>query len=293
MSFFRLQIGNKLVVLGPVASSTSDFQIVRHQMLPSASRNNFVRQNDRPQPVQQQNIARVPLNNNQPSVSRNIIGEIGNRRLANERARNIRLGHSNDTSNDSNRSSSGSEDEAANRLQKNLQMRSRRFERDDLNMPRRFSDSSSPVPDRIAMAAFSVNQDSPSPSTSPRERRLQSIRRMEEKMLAMRQQHQPPEQHDEQAQPSKRIKRNCIGMFICDIENVLLANDPFIEWIEHKNYGLINNAPERLILSSLVTGKGELIMFGGLRKESLSKSSDTTMQVSNAMHFLHVPREII
>lgn len=265
-------------------------------MLPSTSRNNLVGQNDRPPPpaaIHQQNIPRVPLNNNQPSVSRNIIGEIGNRRLADERARNMRLGHANDASNDSNRSSSGSEDEAVNRLQKNLQMRSRRFERDDLNMPRRFSDSSPPVPDRIAMAAFSVNQDSPSTSTSPRERRLQSIRRMEEKMQAMRQQHQPPEQIDEQPQPTKRIKRNCIGMFICDIENVLQANEPFIEWIEHKNFGLINNAPERLILSSLVTGNGELIMFGGLRKESLSKSSDTTMQVSNAMHFLHVPQEII
>lgn len=291
-----IQVGNKIVVLGPVASASSDFQIIRHQMLPSASRNAFVRPNNQAPaaPAQQLNIPRVPLNNNQPSVSRNIIGEIGSRRSADERTRNMRLGNPSDGRGDSNRSSSsGSEDEAVNRLQKNLQLRSRRFDRDDLSLPRRFADSSPPMSDRIAMAAFNVNQESPSTSTSPRERRLQSIRRMEEKMQAMRQQHQPPEQVDEQPQPSKRIKRNCIGMFICDIENVLQASEPSIEWVEHKNFGLISDAPERLILSSLVTGNGELVMFGGLRKESLSKSSDTTMQVSNAMHFLHVPREII
>lgn len=181
--------------------------------------------------------------------------------------------------------SNNAEEDAVNRLQRNLQLRSRRQDKEDFNLPRRFGLQ---LPDRLSMAAFNVSQESASNM-----RRLQCLRRAEEKYQARRQQHQPPEHVDEQPAPTKRIKRNCIGMFICDIANVLLSNAPFLEWHEHKNFGHINNAPERLILSSLVTGHGELIMFGGLRKESLSKTSDTTMQVSNAMHFLRVPREII
>lgn len=182
-----------------------------------------------------------------------------------------------------------------NRLQRNLHLRSRRHENDMLNMPKRFSESSVPSYDHIAMAAFNdVHQESPSTSmASPRERRLQSLRRMEERIQAMRKVNNIPETVDDQPTPQKRIKRNCIGLFVCDISNILRAENPYIEWVEHKNFGHIANAPERLILSSLVAGNGELIMFGGLRKESLSKSSDATMQVSNAMHFLSLEKEII
>lgn len=268
--------------------------MVRHQMLPSTNRNNFPRIN---QPIAQQhpNIRRVALNNNNipASISRNIIGENGNRRTVDERNRNVRPINANDQDPMRQSAANNAEDNAINRLQRNLQLRSRRHENEDMVLPKRFGEPSTPSHDRIAMAAFNVSEEVPSNSTSPRERRLQSLRRMEEKIQAMRQMHQPPEQADEFSAPNKRIKRNCIGMFICDIANVLQTDDPFLEWIEHKNFGHISNAPERLILSSLVTGNGELIMFGGLRKESLSKSTDTTMQVSNAMHFLRVPREII
>lgn len=187
------------------------------------------------------------------------------------------------------------DDDVQNRLQRNLNLRSRRHDNDLFNMPKRFNESSQPSHSRIAMAAFNDStSDGPSTSTvSPRERRLQSLRRMEEKIQAIRQINSNPDPIDDQPVPQKRIKRNCIGLFVCDISNILLDENPYIDWIEHKNFGHISNAPERLILSSLVAGNGELIMFGGLRKESLSKSSDATMQVSNAMHFLQVPREII
>lgn len=285
-------MGSKLVVLGPVASASSDFQIVRHQMLPNANRNNFMRTNDIDQPAAQQplaNIPRAPLNNQQPSGSRNNFAEIGgNRRATDERNRaNNSVGAMAESPEPSNRSNNA-EDDAVNRLQRNLQLRSRRQDNDDFNLPRRFGESALQMPDRMAMAAFNVSQE---PASNLR--RLQCLRRAEEKYQARRQQHQPPEHIDEQPAPTKRIKRNCIGMFICDIANVLQPIEPFLEWHEHKNFGHIHNAPERLILSSLVTGHGELIMFGGLRKESLSKTSDSTMQVSNAMHFLRVPREII
>lgn len=266
------------MILGPVASSPTDFQMIRHQVLPS-NRNHFERinVNQQPQPGQAQpaNVNRIA-----PQPNRNLFGESSRRRddlnrIAENRPNN--------------------DDDVQNRLQRNLQMRARRHDNDNFNLPKRFNESAIPY-DRVTMAAFNVNnENSTNSTTSPRERRLQSLRRMEEKIQAMRQINPAAPEHDrdDQAVPQKRIKRNCIGLFVCDISNILQTDDPFIEWIEHKNFGHISNAPERLILSSLVAGNGELIMFGGLRKESLSISSDTTIQVSNAIHFLKVPKEII
>lgn len=196
------------------------------------------------------------------------------------------------------------DDDVQNRLQRNLHLRSRRHVDSDMlaNMPKRFNDPLQSHERIATMAAFNDgNTDGPSTSkvVSPRERRLQSLRRMEEKMQQIRKVNAPINEPSsmpieiDQVAPQKRIKRNCIGLFVCDISNILLAEHPYIEWIEHKNFGHIANAPDRLILSSLCAGNGELIMFGGLRKESLNRSPDTVMQVSNAMHFLQVPKEII
>lgn len=282
-------------MLGPVASALTDFQMIRHQVLPS-NRNNMRPNANPPIPPNQNNLRSPQLPN-----ARNLFGEPSNRRAEESnrpRTNNSRLNlQSIDEQQQPqlNANNNNNDDDVQNRLQRNLHLRSRRPEPDMFNMPKRFNESSLPSHDRIAMAAFNdSNADGPSTSnmTSPRERRLQSLRRMEEKMQAIRQVN-APDPIDDQPAPQKRIKRNCIGLFVCDISNILLAENPFIEWVEHKNFGHISNAPERLILSSLVAGNGELIMFGGLRKESLSKSSDTTMQVSNAMHFLTVPKEII
>lgn len=277
-------------MLGPVASALTDFQMIRHQVLPS-NRNNLRLNADPPvaQPPPNQNNLRSP----QLVNARNLYGEPSHRRPEQAiRPRNNVRPHANNE-----QPLANNDDEVQNRLQRNLHLRSRRHETDMFNMPKRFNESSAFSHDRISMAAFNdFNHDnSPSNIMSPRERRLQSLRRMEEKMQAMRQVNVNPDaqQIDDQPAPQKRIKRNCIGLFICDISNILLGDNPYIEWIEHKNCGHISNAPERLILSSLVAGNGELIMFGGLRKESLSKSADATMQVSNAMHFLQVPKEII
>lgn len=267
--------------------------MIRHQVLPS-NRNTHLRFNNNQQvaPNQHnQNNLRSP----QLANIRNLIGEPSNRRP--EYASRMRMNVNNEVQNINNEDQliQQNGDDVQNRLQRNLHLRSRRHENDTFNMPKRFNESSIPSHDHIAMAAFNdVNQETASTSVaSPRERRLQSLRRMEERIQAIRKVNQTPETGDDQSSLQKRIKRNCIGLFVCDISNILHTEYPYIEWIEHKNFGHIANAPERLILSSLVAGNGELIMFGGLRKESLSKSSDATMQVSNAMHFLQVPKEII
>lgn len=260
--------------------------MIRHQVLPS-NRNAHLRVNANQQiPPNQPN--QINLRSPQLPNIRNPYGEPSNRRQ--DEGNRLRI-NARQNPHDAPQMNLNNDDDVQNRLQRNLHLRSRRHDSDMLNMPKRFNESPVPSHDRIAMAAFNDSGQDQSPSTS--ERRLQSLRRMEEKIQAKRQVNAVPEPVDDQPAPQKRIKRNCIGLFVCDISNIFLAENPFIEWIEHRNFGHITNAPERLILSSLVAGNGELIMFGGLRKESLSKSSDTVMQVSNAMHCLQVPKEII
>lgn len=286
--------------------------MIRHQVLPSIP-NNVVRINEnqpfaaiaQPYPANNQRLQpshnRLPTNepNNQPNVHEANRPRPNQSPLNQPQSSQQSSQQSNQQPNQPSSSASAAEqpsrsndDDAQNRLQRNLQLRSRRTEVDDFNLPKRFSDSA--APSNLPMAAFNVNHEIPSTSaTSPRERRLQSLRRMEEKIQAMRQVNAPNDPAaDDQPAPQKRIKRNCIGLFVCDISNIL-SNDPYIEWVEHKNSGHITNAPERLILSTLVAGNGELLMFGGMRKESLSKFTDKAMLVSSTMHFLRAPKDVI
>lgn len=249
--------------------------------MPCSANRNIARQNA-PQEHDPVNLPRINNRNNDANPNPNQIMEEANRRLREERNRpinreNIEGGPA--SGNLNRRNNQGDEDEAVSRLKRNLQLKSR--EEEDHYLPKRFDE---PTQDRLGMAAFSVNANPVSPP--PHERRLESLRRMEEKIRAMR---RAREQED--VPSPKRIKRNCIGLFVCDISK-LLDSEPTLAWIEYKHFGVIQGAPERLILSSLVAGNGELIMFGGLRKESLSNSS-STMQVSNALHFLTFPRGVI
>lgn len=251
-------------------------------MMPSTSRNNLLRNDNQ----LQGNSPPPPL----PNVHNNVPRQLPSANNVGVQAMDRNVSNNGPQQNIANRERSNNiEEDAAHRLQRNLQLRCRRSDNEEYNLPKRFQDALPPIQDRIPMAAFNVQQE-PNPSTvSPRERRLESLRRMEEKMQAMRRVVQP--QIEDTVAPPKRIKRNCIGMFICDISEVLHGYDPTLEWVEYTNYGIIHDAPDRLILSSLVTGNGELIMFGGLRKEPNPTSN--TMQVSNSLHFLRAPREII
>lgn len=137
------------------------------------------------------------------------------------------------------------------------------------------------------MAAFNVQIHPRNVSKDHTER----IRRMEEKMLAIRNSRRNALVEQKIKEPSpKRVKRNVISLFVCDFSAVLTDEDPSIQWIEYKNYGIIPGAPERLILSTMVAGHGELILFGGVHKETLS---EITHHVSNSVHFLSAPRNIV
>ncbi|XP_073814212.1 F-box protein 42 [Musca autumnalis] len=177
----------------------------------------------------------------------------------------------------------GLDQEAANRLQRNLALRCR--ENEPL-LPKRFDEL---YEDQFRMAAFNVQNRPRSLSKDHNER----IRRMEEKMNALRNSRRSAmvEQKIIKEPSPKRAKRNVLSLFVCDLTNALAeTSEPYIEWLEYKNYGVIPGAPERLILSTMVPGHGELILFGGVHKETLS---EITHQVSNTVHFLSAPRDIV
>lgn len=245
--------------------------MVRHQM-PSAS--NLARQPVRNEPT----VQNIPPNNpnpqQPPAPSRLQIMEQANRRL---QERQLINKNRNGEDQQANQNVPGSlrNDDAASRRQRNLQLRSRE---ENHFLPQRFDE---PLEERLGMAAFSV----PEQQGQGSQRRMEHLLRMEEKLLMRR----PEPQPDCTISP-KRIKRNCIGVYLAEISQVM-ANEPVLDWIEYKNYGMISGAPERLICSSLVCGNGELIMFGGLRKQSVENEAE--IEVSNAVHFLTFPRQII
>ncbi|EDW60221.1 F-box only protein 42 [Drosophila virilis] len=177
--------------------------------------------------------------------------------------------------------------DAAQRLQRNLALRCR--DNEPL-LPKRFDEH---YEDPFRMAAFNVPGRSRSASRDHSER----IRRMEEKMNAIRNSRRSAPAHVEpqtlRAPSPKRVRCNVQSLFVCDISSLLQRDansEPGLDWVEYKNFGVLSGAPDRLILSSLIAGNGELILFGGVHKETLT---DITHHVSNSIHFLSVPRDII
>ncbi|XP_016968043.1 F-box only protein 42 [Drosophila biarmipes] len=176
--------------------------------------------------------------------------------------------------------------DAAQRLQRNLALRCRDNEP---RLPKRFDEL---YEDPFRMAAFNVPTRSRSASRDHNER----IRRMEEKMNAIRNSRRSaPAAAQVEPQPlrapsPKRLRCNVQSLFVCDISSILDSSEPALDWMEYKNFGVLKGAPDRLILSSLIAGNGELILFGGVHKETLT---DITHHVSNSIHFLSVPRDII
>ncbi|XP_053680619.1 F-box only protein 42 [Anopheles nili] len=208
---------------------------------------------------------------------------------------------------------------------------------EDDNLPKRFNQQLLEQ-NHMGMAAFSVDSLSNPSSASFRERQLERLRKMEEKIAAMRrakeldqqQQHQqeqqrqqnpqrvngrqddPPQNESKEYGPGnretnkdksvnksdpfdpitpKRIKRNGMAIYVCDVSNILPCSgaEPYIEWQESKNGGLLAGAPGLYTFFTMVNGTGELIVFGGLTKNYESES----LSVTNAVHFLTVPTTVV
>ncbi|KAJ9583375.1 hypothetical protein L9F63_022282 [Diploptera punctata] len=194
-----------------------------------------------------------------------------------------------------------------------------------------FNEPENAGPSGLGMAAFR----DPSPvfkpnATKNRQRQLESLRRMEERIRNLSRNGSgssaSPEannnvniktngstsnnlQHSSRSgtasnsspcsSPAKTsTTKNAMTMFVLDISHVL-SNDCYVEWLPVKSNNIFNGEPKEKILYTLIAGKGELIMFGGIQKDATSitpqaqLSSDVPNTVSNSLHFITAPKGII
>lgn len=86
-------------------------------------------------------------------------------------------------------------------------------------------------------------------------------------------------------------KTHYLGIYVLDISQ-LLKDKPVATWMPPKN---VKSGPEETILYTLVEGKSELIMFGGIQKEanSLGYALNLSSQISNSLHFITAPNYVI
>lgn len=198
-------------------------------------------------------------------------------------------------------------------------------DRGRINLPKplitsSYSDPENGRPSSLGMAAFR----DPSPSSlksnasKNRQRQLESLRRMEERIRSLSRTgtgsssgstaatsnvpaaYNPNANTVPSVSPSKSLAtaRNVMTMFVLDITHVL-SDDCYTEWLPQKTSKSLNGEPEEKILYTLIAGKGELIMFGGIQKDATSitsqaqLSSSVTNTVSNSLHFVTAPRSVI
>lgn len=133
----------------------------------------------------------------------------------------------------------------------------------------------------LSMAAFRDQPLRSNPNMN-RVRQLESLRRMEERIRNKKTQ-------------VKAVKKaeNTLSIFVLDITNVL-SDDCSASWIPIKQND--HSGPDDRILYSLVVGKGELIVFGGIRKEQTTLQGQPDVNdsvVYNDLYFINPPRYIV
>lgn len=130
-----------------------------------------------------------------------------------------------------------------------------------------------------------------------RERQLEVLRRMEERIRHMSKNNSQPRREITSPPVTSTIKLlpPKMAMFVMDISSVLTEH--FVSWLPLKS--VPEGSPEDTILYTLVVGNGELIMFGGIQKDATSVTQQTQSSlniantVSNSLHFITAPFDII
>lgn len=134
---------------------------------------------------------------------------------------------------------------------------------------------------QLSMAAFR-GETVRANSKANRQRQLESLRRMEERIQRSKIQ-------------TKQVKKteNTLSIFVLDITNVL-CDDCTASWVSLKQNG--QSGPDERILYSLALGRGELIVFGGIRKERTTiqgRPDIDDSEVYNDLYFINPPRYVI
>lgn len=135
------------------------------------------------------------------------------------------------------------------------------------------------MPPSPTLAAFSINAKAPTTkSEKNREQRLARLGEIQENLKKRK-------------EDVKTMKSHYLGIYVLDISRAL-DSKPIVTWLPPKN---LDNGPEETILYTLLEGKSELVMFGGVRKDATSLSFPTNInnQISNSLHFISAPNYVI
>jgi len=136
----------------------------------------------------------------------------------------------------------------------------------------------------------------PNKQIETRQRQLEALRRMEERIRSLGDHNRSKPQPEAPMDPPKK-SCSCyrLSMHVLDIGRAV--SDNVVTWLDVASsvFGGAS-APEETILYSLVRGRSELIMFGGIQKDVSSMTSrqqqhqsSTSNTVSNAVYFLRPP----
>lgn len=132
------------------------------------------------------------------------------------------------------------------------------------------------------MAAF-MQPSSPSLQQKNvlREKRLVRLQKVEEKFS---------KKNIGIAAHKKEKRTHYLGLYVLDISQAL-TKKPVATWLPPKN---VSNGPEETILYTLVEGKSELIMFGGIQKDANTLlSCNLSSQICNSLHFITSPTHVV
>lgn len=155
------------------------------------------------------------------------------------------------------------------------------------------------------MQAFAVDNGGHPPSAKrkqieTRQRQLDSLKRMEERYKKMEDKEDEAAKQPQRPPPTHKCSCHRLAVYVLDISRAISCHE--VEWMAFKS-NTPPEAPEETILYSLVEGRGELIMFGGIQKDvaSIANSgraagggaSSENDTVSNALHFLTPPCEVV
>lgn len=96
--------------------------------------------------------------------------------------------------------------------------------------------------------------------------------------------------------PQPERRQASLSLYLLDVSDAL---NGVVRWIEPHEIRT-SPAPEETLLYTLIHGKGELVMFGGIQKDQINlqlghlhPGTGATTKVSNSLHFLIAPNDVI
>ncbi len=135
------------------------------------------------------------------------------------------------------------------------------------------------------------NSNVPKKHLETRQRQLETLKRMDERLKTM--------EESDTSKKEKSSNNRCwschqsLGMHVLDL-SLALEDEHVLTWLEVMP--LEGHAPEETILYTLVKGRAELIMFGGIQKDvsaMTARQPQTIESVSNSLYFLSPPSSVV